>query len=121
MQLDQKVINLFRDPRGMISSRMKIEQVRNNQSDTRFFRNKGHRLREVKKAADKACQDIKGNLQLLQRLSNQLPDFSRLYYAVRYEDFAEDPITTAKELYRSLPAEPRFILHLIVWHSVLSL
>ena len=78
-----KMIHLYRDPRGIVSSIRNAEQ---------FSLVSGGDINEAKVVCAKMEQDMKKRKQLELLYPNQI-------YSLRFEDFAGDPVKEAKKLY----------------------
>lgn len=88
-----KVINLVRDPRGTLSSRLKMNFVRDPAL--------------IKKAAHIHCTRLTENLKYIANQSKTFQEKTNNhklsnYYLVRYEDIAMNPFSSVQNLYVSL-------------------
>ena len=91
-----KVVHLVRDPRGVMSSRLKVMEndIQTKKRDVFII--------DVQKDSIKYCQEIVEDLEYLHTLFLLYPSLKSNYYILRYEDLAENPINKSQEIYSFL-------------------
>ena len=90
-----KVIHLVRDPRGIISSRIKIQEIMHPEMNYKYI--SGSLGAKYVAEAKQYCQEVVEDKQY--HSEHQLL-IGQSYKRVRYEDLAQDPDGEARELYR---------------------
>ena len=85
--VDVRILHLVRDPRGNINSRISIDWVKDYPNPL------------LGRTARKLCDTIEGNLEHAQGALKNL-NLTHRYKMVLYKQIADDPIGTAKEIYK---------------------
>lgn len=85
--IDVRILHLVRDPRGNINSRINIKWVRDYPN------------RFLGRTARKLCDTIRSNLVHADRALKKL-NLANRYKLVLYKQIADDPLGTAKEIYK---------------------
>ena len=99
LQEEIQIVHLLRDPRGVISSRITIDQYKAKQQRSAYIRENFDVL--VGKASYH-CKRVRDALVRLASWKAADPSFNDFYHLVRYEDFAYHPEDMARALYSSL-------------------
>lgn len=99
IETGKKIIYLIRDPRGAISSRIKVMQIKNNLSNIEYLREK---VSTIKADAAEYCRDLRENLSYVKMMVLISEQFHENYVLARYEDFASTPHQQAKKMYNFL-------------------
>ena len=90
------VVHLVRDPRGVVSSRITIEQIKAKRQRSEFIPANYDAL--VRKAKSH-CKRVRDALVRISSWTAATPSFNQLYHLVRYEDFAYHPESMTSNLY----------------------
>ena len=96
---ETQVIHLFRDPRGIINSRITVIRDKSKQPRLEFIKDNFDSL--VKRTAH-YCKRISHDLDMTASWLAAEPWFSQFYHLVRYEDFAYHPEKTTRRLYSAI-------------------
>ena len=96
---DGHVIHLVRDPRGVISSRITIEQVTAIKERTAYIE---ANFAVLVGNASRHCKRIRDALETTSSWKTVVPSFQKFYHLYRYEDFAHHPEKTTRSMYSSL-------------------
>ena len=102
-----RILYLVRDPRGVVSSRLKVNQVQVKQNNfTMFVQANRHKFLNE---ADLLCRQYTANLDFLQSAIS--PTSAKSFHLIRYEDIAYDPVGMVKKIYSFLgiPLHPRVL------------
>ena len=99
-----KMIHLVRDPRGVIHSRIKIQQMKQWEENQTLY--EGEKLEiefgyeSIRNEAKEYCSQIEQDYLVLKHSFHKHPDIRRNYLFLRYEHLAMQPHFTAEYLYR---------------------
>lgn len=102
LQEKVQIIHLLRDPRGVMSSRITIDQFKAKQQRSMYILKNLNTL--VRKAAYH-CRRVRDALERLASWTAADSSLSQFYRLVRYEDFAYHPEARTRTLYSSLGLE----------------
>ncbi|KAK2189778.1 hypothetical protein NP493_97g01001 [Ridgeia piscesae] len=97
-----QIIHLHRDPRGVMSSRITIDQFKARQQRTVYIQKNVNTL--VRKASTH-CRRVRDAVERIAAWTSVEPSLKQFYHVVRYEDFAYHPEARTKALYASLGVE----------------
>lgn len=86
-ETEVRVLHLLRDPRGIINSRIDIEWIRE------------YPHRSLVWNARELCDAMLSDLEHVERTLEKF-NLTRRYKSVRYSQLAEDPVGTAKDIYK---------------------
>ncbi len=95
-----KVIHLIRDPRGVLSSRVKISEAFENPRNYKITGT--YIMKKYGWIVKQYCQQIEADFHLLHYILNdsRYEGIRRNYLLLRYEDLAKDPLGKATEIYK---------------------
>ena len=93
------VIHLVRDPRGVISSRITIDQATASKERYAYIEDN---FAELVVNASQHCRRVRDALETISSREIAGPSLQKFYRLYRYEDFAYHPEKTTRSLYSSL-------------------
>ena len=97
-----QIIHLHRDPRGVMSSRITIDQFKARQQRTVYIQKN---LKSLVRKASTHCKRIRDAVERIAAWVSADPSLKQFYHVFRYEDFAYHPEARTKALYSSLGVE----------------
>ena len=97
-----QIIHLHRDPRGVMSSRITIDQFKARQQRTVYIQKN---LKLLVRKASTHCKRIRDAVEKISAWMSADPSLKQFYQVARYEDFAYHPEARTKALYASLGVE----------------
>ena len=93
------VIHLVRDPRGVISSRITIDQATASKERTAYIEDN---FAELVVNASQHCRRVRDALETISSWETVAPSLQKFSHLYRYEDFAYHPEKSTRSLYSSL-------------------